>query len=61
MPGRDVILGEDRGENQSRQEEARKAASEDERPEADPRPSSEQQAEIDLLKSSGGDPLTQEG
>ncbi len=58
MAGRDEQLGRERDEPESRQQAAREAG---ETTTHDPRPREEKKAEADLLKTSGGDPLTQEG
>lgn len=58
MSGRDEQLGKEKAEPQSRQGTAREAGR---ATTADPRPREEKKAEADLLKTSGGDPLTQEG
>ena len=61
--GRDEQLGKEQDQPESRQETARgiaQAEQGDAKTELDPRPPDERQAKADLLKSSGGDPLTQE-
>ena len=63
--GRDKQLGRSRDEPESRQEHARAVGEPKPRPEEvteapAERPPSEIQAEADLLKTSGGDPFTQE-
>ena len=61
--GRDEQLGKEQDQPESRQEEARGMAQAEQgnaKTEPDPRPPDERQAKADLLKSSGGDPLTQE-
>lgn len=61
MSGRDEQLGRDKDEVESRQESAQRASREPHSEIApDERPPGEAQAEADLLKASGGNPLTQE-
>jgi len=63
MSGRDEQLGRERDAPESRQQTAREAGETPRTAEpatADERSPREQKAEADLLKSSGGDPLTQE-
>lgn len=60
MSGRDEQLGRGKDEVESRQGHAAEAGEDRPAAEPDERPPSEVQAEKDLLKSSGGDPLTQE-
>jgi hypothetical protein len=63
MSGRDEQLGRERDAPESRQQMARETgetATTGRQTTPDERPPREQKAEADLLKSSGGDPLTQE-
>jgi hypothetical protein len=60
MSGRDEQLGRKRDESGSRHQTALPMGKEDSTAQPAERPPGEKQAEADLLKTSGGDPFTQE-